>query len=413
MMKQKTKVLAMVLAGGEGKRLYPLTAHRAKPAVPFGGMYRLIDFVLSNLVNSGIFRIYVMTQYKAQSLLAHLQKGWVETYPMGGFFILPVPAQMRTGKGWYLGTADAIYQNIYLIEQIKPDLVLVFGADHIYFMDVSQMVHYHLEKGAEVTVCTITYPITECHQFGVAVVDEAWRIQSFQEKSPHPTPIPGRPDKGLVSMGNYIFNTDVLMEELKRNGSDPESRHDYGRDIFTRICKTRYVSAYDLRLNEIPGMAGPNDYWRDVGTIKNFYDANMDLKNEMPSLNLYNTKWPVRSVRHHDPPPKVVRDASSKMGFVESSVLGGGSIVSGGYVRDSIIGRNVYVASGARVEETVILGHTVVEEGAKVVRAIIDHGNVISRGEEIGYDPERDMSRYHVDESGIVVTSRSHYEEGI
>jgi glucose-1-phosphate adenylyltransferase len=288
-MKKHVKILAMVLAGGEGKRLYPLTEHRAKPAVPFGGSYRLIDFVLSNLVNSGIFQIYVMTQYKAQSLLAHLQRGWVGTYPMSDFFIFPVPAQMRIGMGWYLGTADAIYQNIYLIEQTQPDLILLFGADHVYFMDVSQMIHYHLEKGAEVTVCTLPYPITECHQFGVTVVDEAWRIKGFQEKSAHSTPIPGQPDKGLVSIGNYIFNTDALIEELKRDASDAESRHDYGRDIFTRMCKTRHVYAYDFRLNEVPGMTGPNDYWRDVGTIKSFYDANMELKDQMPSLNLYNT----------------------------------------------------------------------------------------------------------------------------
>ena len=408
-----SKVLAMVLAGGRGERLYPLTEHRAKPAVPFGGIYRLIDFVLSNLVNSGIFQIYVMTQYKAQSLLAHLQQGWAETNPMRGSFVLPVPAQMRIGEGWYLGTADAIYQNIYLIKQIEPDLILIFGADHVYLMDVSQMIRYHLEKGAEVTVCTMQYPITECRQFGLAVVDEGWRIKSFQEKSPHPTPIPGQPDRGLVSMGNYIFNADVLIEELARDASEAESRHDYGRDIFTRICKTRYVYAYDFRLNEVPGIPGPNDYWRDVGTIKSFYDANMDLKNQMPSLNLYNRKWPVRSVRHHDPPAKAVVDASGKVGVVENSLMGGGSIVSGGYVRDSIIGRNVYIDSGARVEETVILGDTVVEEGAKVLRAIIDHGNVITEGEEIGYDLERDKSRYHVDESGIVVTHRTHYEQEI
>ncbi len=412
-MKKDIKVLAMVLAGGKGERLYPLTEHRAKPAVPFGGIYRLIDFVLSNLVNSCIFQIYVMTQYKAQSLLAHLQQGWVGTYPMSGFFILPVPAQMRIGEDWYLGTADAIYQNIYLIEQIKPDLVLVFGADHVYFMDVRQMIHYHLERGADVSVCTMPYPITECFQFGVVVVDEARRIKGFEEKSSHSTSIPGQPESGLVSMGNYIFNTDILIEELKRDASKAESRHDYGRDIFTRICEGRHVYAYDFCQNEIPGMASPNDYWRDVGTIKNFYDANMDLKNQMPKLNLYNTQWPVHSVKYHDPPAKVVVDAGGKAGYVENSLMGGGSIVSGGYVRDSVIGRNVYISSKATVEETVILGHTVVEEGAKILRAVIDHGNIIKRGEEIGYDPEKDMSRYHVDESGLVVTSRFHYKEEI
>ena len=410
MMKKNVKVLAMVLAGGKGGRLYPLTEHRTKPAVPFGGIYRLIDFVLSNLVNSGIFQIYVMTQYKAQSLLRHLQQGWAGTYPVNGFFILPVPAQMRIGDAWYLGTADAIHQNIYLIEQIKPDLVLVFGADHVYFMDVSQMIRYHLEKGAEVTVSTIPYPITECHRFGVVVVDEQWRIKSFQEKPAHPAPLPGQPDKGLISMGNYILNTDVLIDELKRNAADTKSSHDFGQDILPKICQNRYVCAYDFCRNEVPGMKGPNNYWRDVGTIKSFFDANMDLKNPLPSLNLYNTQWPVRSVKYHDPPAKVVVDTSGKRGFVENSLLGGGSIVSGGYVRDSIIGRNVYIASGAKVEEAVILGHTVIEEGAKIRRAIIDHGNIIRKGEQIGYDLEKDASRYHVDESGIVVTHRRDYE---
>jgi len=407
------KLLAMVLAGGKGERLYPLTEHRAKPAVPFGGMYRLIDFVLSNLVNSRVHQIYVLTQYKAHSLLRHLQLGWVGTYPMNGHFILPVPAQMRVGEGWYQGTADAVYQNIYLIEQIKPDLVLIFGADHVYFMDVSQMIYYHLEKGAEITVSTVPYPITECHQFGVTVIDEKWQIKSFQEKSPHPTPIPGNPERGLVSMGNYIFNTDVLIEELKRDASDRNSRHDFGRDILSRVCKTRFVYAYDFCRNKVAGIEGPNEYWRDVGSIKSFYDANMDLKNPMPSLNLYNTEWQVRSVKYHDPSAKIVVDTRGKAGFVENTLMGGGSIVSGGYVRDSIIGRNVYISSGAVVEESVILGYTVIEEGAKVRRAIIDHGNVITKGDEIGYDLEKDMSRYYVDEAEIVVTPRFDHEHMI
>jgi len=404
------KVLAMVLAGGKGERLFPLTEHRTKPAVPFGGMYRLIDFVLSNLVNSRIHQIYVLTQYKAQSLLTHLQQGWVGTYPMNGLFILPVPAQMRVSERWYMGTADAINQNIYLIEQRKPDLVLIFGADHVYFMDVSQMIQYHLQKGADVTISTVPYSISECSQLGVVVVNEQWRITSFQEKVPNPTPIPGQPDKGLVSMGNYIFNTDVLIEAVMEDTADAESSHDFGRDILPRICETRHVYAYDFCRNNVPGMPGSNDYWRDVGTIKSFYDANIDLKNPLPHLNLYNAEWPIRSVKHHDPPAKVVIDTSGKAGLVENSLVVGGSIVAGGYVRNSIIGRNVYIASGAQVEDSVILGHTVIEEGAKVRRAIIDHGNIIARGEEIGYEQERDMSRYHVDESGIVVSHRRDYE---
>jgi glucose-1-phosphate adenylyltransferase len=405
------KVLAMVLAGGKGERLYPLTEQRAKPAVPFGGSYRLIDFVLSNLINSRIHQIYVLTQYKAQSLLRHLQLGWVGTYPMNGLFILPVPAQMRVGETWYQGTADAIFQNIYLIHQTKPDVVLVFGADHVYFMDVVQMIRYHLTKKAEVTIATIPYPRTDCDQLGVVVVDEQWRVTDFQEKVADPTPMPGQPDKCLVSMGNYIFNTDVLIEAVMQDTVDAESTHDFGRDILPKIYAGRRLYAYNFCRNEVPGIAGPNDYWRDVGTIKSFYDANMDLKNPLPHLNLYNPAWPLRSVKHHDPPAKVIVDTSGKAGDVQNSLVVGGSIIAGGYVRDSIIGRNVRIASGARVEDSVILGHTMVEEGAKVRRAIIDHGNVIKGGEEIGYDRERDMRRYHIDESGIVVTHSFDYDQ--
>jgi glucose-1-phosphate adenylyltransferase len=406
-------VLAMVLAGGKGERLHPLTEQRAKPAVPFGGNYRLIDFVLSNLVNSRIHRIYVLTQYKAQSLLRHLQQGWVGTYPMDGLFILPVPAQMRVGESWYQGTADAIFQNLYLIHQTKPDLVLVFGADHVYFMDVVQMIRYHLKKKAEVTIATIPYPRAECDQLGVVVVDDQWRVTDFQEKVPDPTPIPGQPDKCLVSMGNYIFNTDMLIEAVMEDTVDAASTHDFGRDILPKIYASRRIYAYNFRRNAVPGMPGPNDYWRDVGTIKNFYDANMDLKNPLPHLNLYNPSWPLRSVKHDDPPAKVIVDTSGKAGDVQNSLVVGGSIIAGGYVRDSIIGRNVRIASGARVEDSVILGHTVIEEGAKVCRAIIDHGNVIKKGEEIGYDREQDMRRYYVDESGIVVTHSFDYDQMI
>jgi glucose-1-phosphate adenylyltransferase len=404
-------VLAMVLAGGKGERLYPLTENRTKPAVPFGGMYRLIDFVLSNLVNSKIHQIYVLTQYKAQSLLRHLQQGWVGTFPANGLFILPVPAQMRVSESWYQGTADAIFQNIYLIHQIKPDLVLVFGADHVYFMDVSQMIRYHLQREADVTIAAIPFPITECGEFGVVVVDDQWRVNNFQEKVPHPTPIPGQPNKGLVSMGNYVFNTDVLIEAVMKDFDDEKSSHDFGRDILPKIFETRHVYAYDFCRNKVPGIPGSNDYWRDVGTIKSFYDANMDLKNPLPHLNLYNAKWPIRSVKHHDPPAKVVIDTSGKAGLVENSLMVGGSIVAGGYVRNSIIGRNVYIASGAQVEDSVILGHSVIEEGAKVRRAIIDHGNIIGKGEEVGYDVERDRNRYYIDDSGIVVSHSFDYNQ--
>ena len=400
------KILAMVLAGGKGKRLHPLTAHRAKPAVPFGSIYRLIDFVLSNLVNSGIHQIYILTQYKSHSLLRHLQQGWVGTHPLNGFFIMPVPAEMRTGETWYLGTADAVFQNAYLIRRLKPDLVLIFGADHVYLMDVRQMIEYHLEKGAEVTIATIPMPLSQCHQFGVTVVDKEWRVRRFEEKVSSPTPIPHRPDQALVSMGNYIFDTAVLLEELTQDAEDGKSSHDFGRDILPRICEKRKVYAYDFHTNLIPGDERSSGYWRDVGTIESYYRTNMDLKDPLPQLNLYNNHWPVKSAKYHDPPAKVVVDNWGKMGYVENSLLGGGSIVSGGYVRDSIIGRNVFVSSGAWVEESILLGNVVIEEGARIYRTIIDHGNTIGRGEKIGYDRERDASRYHVDDSGVVVIPR-------
>lgn len=401
------KVLAMVLAGGKGERLYPLTEHRTKPAVPFGAIYRLVDFVLSNLLNSRIYQIYILTQYKAHSLIRHLQQGWVITQPVNGSFIIPVPAQMRARETWYLGTADAVYQNIYLIRKASPDLVLVFGADHVYFMDIRQMIDYHLEVGAEATVATIPMPLKEASRFGVAVVDERWRIRRFEEKIPRPTPIPDRPGEALVSMGNYIFDTQVLLEELERDAEDPESSHDFGRDILPKMCRTRRVYAYDFRTNMVPGSGAPADYWRDVGTIESYYQANMDLKAPLPRLNLYNPEWPVRSVRYHDPPAKVVLDRQGRMGHGENSLLAGGTVISGGYVRDSIIGRNTHIWSGAVVEESVILGSVEIGEGARIYRTIIDHGNVIPPGEEIGYDPEKDASRYFVDESGIVVIPRN------
>ena len=406
----KVKILAMVLAGGKGERLYPLTQHRTKPAVHFGGIYRLIDFVLSNLVNSGIYSIYVLTQYKAQSLLRHLQHGWVSTYPMNSFFILPVPAQMRVRETWYLGTADAVYQNIYLIKQFKPDLVAIFGADHVYFMDIRQMIDFHLKKGADVTVATIPFPIAECRRFGVVAVKEDWQVLEFQEKVPNPKPIPGNPQEGLVSMGNYIFNTEVLLEELEIDAADLSSSHDFGKDILPRICNTRLVFAYDFRQNKVPGIEGQNVYWRDVGTIAAYYEANIDLKNPLPKLNLYNPQWPVRSVKYHDPPAKVVIDAQGRIGHLENSLIAGGSIVSGGWVRDSIIGRNVFVSSGALVEDSIIIGDVVIEEGAQVRRAIIDEGNVIGQGEQIGYDLNKDAERFYLDPDLEIVVVRKKIE---
>lgn len=402
----------MVMAGGKGERLYPLTSDRSKPAVPFGGMFRLIDFVLSNLVNSGLQNIYVLTQYKAQSLLKHLQLGWVAANPLSRFFILAVPAQMRIDSSWYKGTADAVHQNAYLIRQSHPPLVAIFGADHVYFMDAGQMIAAHLEQGADVTVATIPHPIQECSRFGVVVVDENYRITRFEEKVENPTPMPNNPERGLVSMGNYIFSTDVLLDELEADAADPNSSHDFGKDILPRILDTRKVCAYDFTKNEIPGIKGANTYWRDVGTLGSYYAANLDLKDPMPALNLYNPRWPIRSVRQHDPAAKIVIGEEGWAGQVHNTLLGAGSVVSGAYVRDTVIGRNVYIGSGAIVEESVLLGHCVVHAGARVRRTIVDHGTVIERGQVIGGDPERDARKYFVDQdTGLVVTGIGSYDD--
>ncbi len=403
------RILAMILAGGKGERLYPLTEHRAKPAVPFGGICRLIDFALSNMVNSGIHQIYILTQYKAHSLLRHLQQGWTVTHPNNGYFIMPVPAQMRARDTWYLGTADAVYQNLHLIKGLKPDMVLVFGADHVYSMDIRQMIRSHLDKEAEVTVATIPMPLACCSKFGTICVDREWRIRKFQEKVSNPTPIPIKPDQALVSMGNYIFNTQVLLDEIQEDAHNSESSHDFGKDILPKVIERRRAYAYDFGSNIIPGIKTPSNYWRDVGTIESFYHANMDLNKPLSHLNLYNAAWPVRSVKYHELPAKVERDLWGRMGCVEHSLIGGSTIVSGGYVGDSVIGQNVYISSRAVVEESVILGNVTIEEGAKIRRAIIDHGNVIEAGNEIGYDQNKDARNYHLDDSGVVVVPHNHF----
>jgi glucose-1-phosphate adenylyltransferase len=401
------KILAIILAGGKGERLYPLTSHRSKSAVYFGGIYRLIDFVLSNFVNSGLGSIFILTQYKAQSLLDHLQLGWIKTYSTDYSFILPVPAQMRSGESWYRGTADALYQNSYLIKRFNPDLVCIFGSDHIYFMDVSQMIDYHKEKKAEVTVSTMPYPLSECEKFGVAVVDKDWRIIGFQEKPPEPIAIPGQPDKALASLGNYIFDAEVLLAELTKDSLDSESFHDFGKDILPEIYQRRRVYAYDFRKNKVPGLLGSNDYWRDVGTISDYYEANLDLKNPLPQLNLYNSLWPVRSMKSQGAPVKLTVDEHGNKGNAQNSIISHGSVVSGGFARDSVIGSNVFIKGRALIEESILIGDVIIEEGAKIRRAIIDRYNVIKREDSIGYDLEKDRKRFYVDQdSGIVVVPR-------
>ncbi len=402
-------ILGIVLAGGRGERLYPLTKHRAKPAVPFGGRYRIIDFVLSNFVNSGILSIYVLTQFKAQSLLEHLEKGWRTSDFLGEHFITPVPAQMRMGRNWYQGTADSVYQNLYLIDRHNPKLVAVFGADHIYRMNIRQMIDEHQRKGAVVTVAALPVKIAEATQFGVIEVDPDWRIVGFEEKPSRPKSIPGEPEYALVSMGNYLFDTDVLVDSLTADAEKPSTKHDFGRDHIPGLVESRKVYAYDFRKNRVPVPFKGEEvsYWRDLGTVEAYYEANMDLCSIDPSFNLYNRSWPLRTVGYGDPPAKFVFDWYDRQGVALNSIVAEGTIISGSTVHNCVVGRNVRIHSYSQIEDSVIMDWVEIGRGCKIHRAIIDKSNVIPPGTEIGFDLDKDRERYFVSESGIVVIGRS------
>lgn len=401
------KVMAFVLAGGKGTRLSPLTKERAKPAVPFGGRYRIIDFVLSNLINSGIYSIYVLIQFKSQSLLQHLRDGWEFSAIQKSHFVIPVPAQMRLpGEQWYRGTADAIYQNINLVQQSSPHIVAIFGADHIYRMNIRQMVEYHEQKRADVTVAAIPVHKSFASEFGVIVTDSEGRIKEFREKDPNAPTIPGNPDYVLASMGNYIFKTSTLVRELEADHAKSGTSHDFGRNILPDLLGRAEIFAYDFNTNSIPG--DPPDqpaYWRDVGAIDAYYDASMDLRSVTPSLNLYNRQWPLRTAGYEDPPAKFVFDEEGRRGMAVESIVGGGSIVSGGYVKGSILGRGVRVYDGAIIEDSILFDNCIIGKGAKVKRAILDKNVVIPDGTTVGIDPAADRANpeYTITESGIVV----------
>jgi glucose-1-phosphate adenylyltransferase len=399
------RVLAFVLAGGKGTRLYPLTKERAKPAVPFGGKYRIIDFVLSNLVNSGIYSIYVLTQFRSQSLLQHLRDGWQFGGVLSQYFIIPVPAQMRSpGETWYQGTADAIYQNINLIEQSNPDVVAIFGADHVYRMNIREMIEFHHERRAEATVAAIPVPKKMAAEFGVIQAESDGRITAFYEKKADAPTMPGDPERVYASMGNYIFSTRALLRELERDAADEESTHDFGRDILPSMVGRCALYAYNFETNRIPGEPpGKPNYWRDVGTIEAYYEANMDLRAVDPALNLYNRQWPVRTASYSTPPAKFVFDEEGRRGQAIDSIVSGGSILSGGTVRNSVIGRGVRIHSGALVEDSIIFDNCDIGRRARIRRAILDKNVHVPPDTRIGYDLEEDRKRYHVTDSGIVV----------
>jgi len=399
------RVLAFVLAGGKGTRLYPLTKERAKPAVPFGGKYRIVDFVLSNLINSGIYSIYVLVQFRSQSLLQHLRDGWQFSSVLSSHFIIPVPAQMRApGETWYQGTADAIYQNLNLIEQSGPDVVAIFGADHVYRMNIREMIEFHQQRGAEVTVAAIPAPRRMAAEFGVIEADADGRILNFYEKKADAPTLPGDPERVYASMGNYVFSTRALLRELERDADEEGSSHDFGRDILPAMVGRSRIYAYNFETNRIPGEPpGKPNYWRDVGTIEAYYEANMDLRSVDPSLNLYNRQWPLRTASYATPPAKFVFDQEGRRGQAIDSIVSGGSILSGGLVRNSVLGRGVRVHSGAVVEESIIFDNCDIGRRARIRRAILDKNVRVPADARIGYDPEEDRRNYHVSDSGIVV----------
>jgi glucose-1-phosphate adenylyltransferase len=394
----------MILAGGAGTRLDPLTRERAKPAVPFGGRYRIIDFCLSNFVNSGIYKLKVLTQYKSDSLNNHISRTWRMTAFLG-HYCETVPAQMRTGGDWYKGSADAIFQNLNLITDESPDHVFVFGADNVYQMDVQQMLDFHLSRRADCTVAVLPVPIAEGSQFGILDVGPDGQVRGFLEKPKNPPPMPGDPTRCLASMGNYIFTTDTLVREVTDDAPRP-SAHDFGKDILSSLYKRAKVYAYDFLLNDVPGQGHrERGYWRDVGTIDAYFQANMDLITVEPIFNLYNTQWPIATASSSLPPAKFVfaDEASARVGRAIDSLVSEGCIISGAVVNRTVLSPRVRVNSWADVTDSILLENVEIGRHAVVRRAIIDKNVVIPAHAQIGIDLEEDKRRFTVTESGIVV----------
>jgi glucose-1-phosphate adenylyltransferase len=397
------KVLGIVLAGGEGKRLMPLTLDRAKPAVPFGGSYRLIDFALSNLVNAGYLKNCVLTQYKSHSLDRHISLTWRMSTLLGNY-VTPVPAQQRRGPQWYLGSADAIYQSMNLINDENPDIIVVFGADHVYRMDASQMVTAHIESGAGVTVAGIRVPRREAWQFGVIKTAADGRtIEEFLEKPADPPGLVDSPDETFASMGNYVFTADALVDALEKDAVNPNSRHDMGGDIIPMLVEQQQAAVYDFKDNVVPGSTERDrDYWRDVGTLDSYHEAHLDLVSVNPVFNLYNTDWPIFTSHPQLPGAKFVEDATAR-----DSIVCAGSIVSGAGVESSVIGTHAYVSAGASVERSVLLDNVTVGKGAVVRNAILDKNVIVPDGAVIGVDADADRARgFTVSEGGVTVLGK-------
>ena len=397
------KVLALTLAGGKGERLYPLTRDRTKPAVPFGAIYRIIDFTLSNCINSNLRKIYILSQYKSLSLSRHIQLGWNILSSTLGEFITIVPAQQRVNEHWYKGTADAIYQNIYLLQKELPEITLILSGDHIYKMDYREIIDFHREKGADVTVAAVEVNQELSKEFGVIEVDSDYRITGFQEKPDCPLTVPGNPDKILASMGIYVFNTELMVRKLIEDAKE-KTAHDFGKDIIPRLVSDKRVVAY----NFVDGK-GEAKYWRDVGTIEAYFESNMDLVAVSPLLNLYDPEWPIHTYHAPFPPAKTVfdeTDGKCRKGTTLESIISGGCIISGGEVKRSLVSPDVWVESCATVEESILLEGVRIGEGARIKRCIIDKHSAIPPGMEIGYNLEEDAKRFTVTPSGIVVVPK-------
>jgi glucose-1-phosphate adenylyltransferase len=394
-------VLGIVLAGGAGKRLAPLTDDRAKPAVPFGGNYRLIDFVLSNLVNAEIRQIAVLTQYKSHSLDRHITQTWRMSALLGNY-VTPVPAQQRLGPRWYTGSADAIFQSLNLIYDERPEIVVVFGADHVYRMDVGQMVDQHLRTGASVTIAGLRVPRREATEFGVIDADAEGRVRGFLEKPADPPGLPDSPEESFASMGNYVFTTDALLEALRADAEDESSVHDMGGSIMPMLADAGEAWVYDFSTNIVPGATErDHGYWRDVGTIDSYFEAHMDLVSVTPVFNLYNDRWPIYTMMPQLPPAKFVLG-----GRAEESMVSAGAIIGGGSVHHSVVSPGVRIERGARVEDSVLMDGVQIGEGAYVRRAILDKNTVVPPWARIGVDHSADRERYHVSEGGVVVLGK-------
>lgn len=394
---------AMILAGGRGTRLHQLTDWRAKPAVPFGGKFRIIDFVLSNCVNSGIRRIGVATQYKSHSLIQHIQRGWSFLNGQFGEFIDVLPAQQRIEEMWYRGTADAVFQNLDIMRDSNPDYVLILAGDHVYKMDYGKLLATHVEKQADMTVACIEVPIKDASGFGVMGVDTESRVVNFHEKPDHPTPIPGNPNLALASMGVYVFNTRFLYEQLVRDADDKNSSHDFGKDIIPHLVSARYRVFAQSFEDSCVNLNGEVPYWRDVGTIDAYWEANMELTKVTPALNMYDQEWPIWTYQEQLPPAKFVFDDSTRRGMAVDSLVSGGCIISGAYVRNSLLFSNVHIHSYSNVEDSVILPNVKVSRNVTLKRVVVDKNCVIPEGMTAGVNREEDARRFFVSDNGITL----------